>query len=408
MAKRIPAIEARPRGPFRVVLQNHVGEGLEYWTVRDRDLAPVPVVEEWLREERQTEGKSVKTTRAYANDIKLFLTWCEDDGRSMLGGLEKLGYFKAYLRVSPIRSDQANRGLPRVATSRGRILAACRSFASFSIDRGYAGKELEGLVWRPAHGGQATNHYRQGRQARATEPINKFSPPKAATPDEYEAVLAASLSTRDSLMVMIMALMGLRVGELCGLRWSDCHVLMTRKQMVELSADTGVACDGRGGPHVHVVDRRESAMAATAATAKGPDCGPVTHRRVVPATPAVVEMFSLYAREAAAGKAQLADHVFTTAAGTMSTKAVAQQLQCIGQRAGLKRNRSPHSYRHLFGMTLGAAGVDLAHIAELMGHASTESTRIYTRLTPKQRRDAIDKAGIFDDISWFKPTTDEE
>ncbi len=52
----------------------------------------------------------------------------------------------------------------------------------------------------------------------------------------------------------------------------------------------------------------------------------------------------------------------------------------------------PHSLRHLFGKGFMASkGADITVLADLLGHASIETTRIYTRRSMDEQRDALDK-----------------
>jgi integrase len=50
-----------------------------------------------------------------------------------------------------------------------------------------------------------------------------------------------------------------------------------------------------------------------------------------------------------------------------------------------------HSLRHTFGAHLASAGVPLAVIAKLMGHASVRQTEVYAHLSPDAIEDAIPK-----------------
>ena len=52
----------------------------------------------------------------------------------------------------------------------------------------------------------------------------------------------------------------------------------------------------------------------------------------------------------------------------------------------------PHSLRHLFGKGFMASkGADITVLADLLGHASIETTRIYTRRSMDEQREALDK-----------------
>ena len=49
-----------------------------------------------------------------------------------------------------------------------------------------------------------------------------------------------------------------------------------------------------------------------------------------------------------------------------------------GQRAGLEKV-TPHTLRHTFARTLLATGVPLSDVADLLGHSSLDTTRVYTK-----------------------------
>ncbi len=49
-----------------------------------------------------------------------------------------------------------------------------------------------------------------------------------------------------------------------------------------------------------------------------------------------------------------------------------------------------HVLRHTFGTELTRSGVDLVTVAELMGHASLETTRLYTRPSADDMQRAVD------------------
>lgn len=55
----------------------------------------------------------------------------------------------------------------------------------------------------------------------------------------------------------------------------------------------------------------------------------------------------------------------------------------------------PHSFRHLFAKNFIERNPDIALLADLMGHESIETTRIYLRRTANEQRAAVDEA-----IDW--------
>jgi integrase/recombinase XerC len=76
--------------------------------------------------------------------------------------------------------------------------------------------------------------------------------------------------------------------------------------------------------------------------------------------------------------------------GRISDRYAREIIEGIGRLAGLDAERSdpfgPHVLRHTFGTQLVRGEVDLVTVAELMGHARLDTTRIYT-LPPKADRE---------------------
>ena len=79
---------------------------------------------------------------------------------------------------------------------------------------------------------------------------------------------------------------------------------------------------------------------------------------------------------------QAGDFLFTNGRGdnrlteTTIQKIVAQ----AAERAGIKKNVSPHTLRHSFATHLLENGTDIRYIQELLGHAKLQTTQIYTHV----------------------------
>jgi len=71
-----------------------------------------------------------------------------------------------------------------------------------------------------------------------------------------------------------------------------------------------------------------------------------------------------------------------------------RQLQDIAGKArgGLSKDKvHPHSFRHLFAKDFLANGGDIATLADILGHSSLETTRIYTQMSLAEQRALLNK-----------------
>lgn len=85
---------------------------------------------------------------------------------------------------------------------------------------------------------------------------------------------------------------------------------------------------------------------------------------------------------AAAGRRRRGDHVFLNSRGEPRTaSALRQRIARLKRRLGLAADVCAYLFRHAFGTNAVLNGVDVAAVAELMGHASTEvTTCVYIHL----------------------------
>lgn len=76
----------------------------------------------------------------------------------------------------------------------------------------------------------------------------------------------------------------------------------------------------------------------------------------------------------------------------ITPRGIAKGLQRAARRAGIDpRLTHPHSFRHLFARNFLQHRNDMALLADLLGHRSLETTKIYLRYTMQEQRDMMDQ-----------------
>ena len=76
----------------------------------------------------------------------------------------------------------------------------------------------------------------------------------------------------------------------------------------------------------------------------------------------------------------------------ITTRGISQQLKHFAQKYGLdKKVVYPHSFRHRFAKNFLDRYNDIALLADLMGHESIETTRIYLRKTASEQQKIVDR-----------------
>lgn len=90
-------------------------------------------------------------------------------------------------------------------------------------------------------------------------------------------------------------------------------------------------------------------------------------------------------------------YLFTNRTGNcLSTRGIAIQLKHFAENYGINREVVyPHSFRHRFAKNFLEKFNDIALLADLMGHESIETTRIYLRRTASEQQKIVDKV-----VTW--------
>ncbi|MGZ4482608.1 MAG: site-specific tyrosine recombinase/integron integrase [Gaiellales bacterium] len=183
--------------------------------------------------------------------------------------------------------------------------------------------------------------------------------PEPLTPAEAEAVVtrpdASPRGLRDRAMLELLYGAGLRVSELVTLRVSD----------VDLEEGV-VRCRGKGAK-----------------------------QRVVPMGRGAVDAIRMYMQRGRPylGRKQRGDSLFLNHRGQGITRqAVFQLVRDHARTAGIKKTVTPHTMRHSFATHLLEGGCDLRSVQEMLGHATIETTQVYTHVSAEHVREAYFKA----------------
>lgn len=115
--------------------------------------------------------------------------------------------------------------------------------------------------------------------------------------------------------------------------------------------------------------------------------------RLVPVSPSVEREMSFYVDGARKSTPQIKgseDFVFLNRRGRPLTRVmIFTIIKQLSESIGLKKNISPHTFRHSFATHLIEGGANLRAVQDMLGHESITTTEIYTHLDKSFIREAI-------------------
>ena len=277
-----------------------------------------------------TEEKraSANTLSSYLRDVTQYLHWLEGEGVPPEQAAQK--DVESYTRFLSAKGKSA--------ATVTRSLASLKSFYSYLI----------------AEGRVSVNPARGLAPAKVERKL-----PHILTSKEVELFLEQPECTdakgcRDHAMLELLYATGIRVSELIDL------------DMEHLSLSGGfLRCVGKG------------------------------KERIIPLYPAAVKALGDYLRDV---RPQLVeDETETALFVNMNGKRMSRQgfwkiIKHYQEKAGIKKEITPHTLRHSFAAHLLENGADLRSIQEMLGHADISSTQIYAQLVKQKLKDVYIKA----------------
>lgn len=278
---------------------------------------------------------SVNSVEAYLADLEKFELWSESQGWK--GPLDM-----NQQRIQKFPEWIADLGFQ--ATSQARIISGVRSFYKFLV--------MEDSL--------------------AESPADFLEPPKTGrklpvvlSEEEIDAMIAAvdrstAEGERNVAMLETLYSCGLRVSELVGLRMTQVHAMEGFVQVVgKGNKERLVPVGGRALKHIRLyVDQVR------------------VHLNVQPSARDIVFL--------------------SKRGGPVSRQSVFLIIKALALKAGVRKNISPHTFRHSFATHLVEAGADLRAVQEMLGHESITTTEIYTHL---------DRNYLADTLLKFHPRT---
>jgi integrase/recombinase XerC len=273
---------------------------------------PAAQIAAYLEHLKVERRMSAHTLDGYSRDLQALAQWMQGAGIASLAALgsEDLRGFIA---------SELGRGLSPASLQ--RRLSAVRSLFKHLVGNG----EMKAS---PAQGLRAPKSARKLPQVLDAD----------ETAQLVEVATDTPLGRRDRAMLELFYSSGLRLSELCALRWR------------ELDLDEGlVHVTGKGNKQrvVPVGSHARTALAAWRADTPSAPAAPVFPGR---------------------GNAPI------------SPRAVQLRLRAAAQRQGVWKRVHPHLLRHSFASHVLESSGDLRGVQELLGHADIATTQIYTHL----------------------------
>lgn len=304
-------------------------------------------------------GRSPATRRAYLSDLRALADWCARAGIDDPAGVDRLTLRRYLAHLSTRRYARA---------SLARKAAAIRCYFAWEVRRGRRTDDPARRLAVPAGtarlprvldtrdvaamlapgAGPARVGASSGTPAQV-EPTAARAPGAPPEGDEAQGAapegdpLGAALTRRDDAVVELLYACGLRVAELCGLDLGD----------VDLSERT-LTVLGKGGRRRQVPVHRPGA--------------------------AVVARW-LAVRDVLAGRAaDPGPAVFCNRRGARLGPRDVYRI--VEARSPVPTH--PHALRHTFATHLLDGGADLRVVQELLGHASLQTTQVYTHVSKER------------------------
>lgn len=274
------------------------------------------------------KGLSENSVKAYSSDLKKFFVFCDERSIQRISEID-------YPFLSEFMGDLTQK--KQSAYTRARVTSSLKAFFAYLVLEKEIDNNPTDLLESP----------RLGRKL-----------PDYLSIDEIDAMvgsidLSKPYSHRNKTIIETLYSCGLRVSEVINMEIYDV-----------LSDDGLVRVTGKGNK-----------------------------QRLVPIDSYTIKLIKLYLseernkQEAEKGEENI---LFLNRFGKrLSRVYIFNLVKRLAEKAGIKKNVSPHTFRHSFATHLVSNGADLRAVQEMLGHESISTTEIYTHLEQKELRETI-------------------
>jgi len=276
---------------------------------------------------RLEKSLSENSIEAYMNDVSKLEKFFVENGKDVLPAMVSYSDLKEFLGWYGEENKNSR--------TQSRVLSGIRAFYRFLLIEGEVNENPASLLESPRIG---------------------LKLPEVLSVTEIDLMInAIDLSKpeghRNKAIIETMYGCGLRVSELVNLRLTDIHY-----------EEGYIIVNGKGNK-----------------------------QRLVPVSGKALKEIDIYKQDRNRLTVIKDQNVlFLNRRGSKLTRAmIFTVIKDLAARAGIRKNISPHTFRHSFATHMIEAGADLRAVQEMLGHESILTTEIYTHIDRSYLRDTL-------------------
>jgi len=312
--------------------------GYSPYRLVDASGTAVAAVNDFL-DAQAARGLSIESLRTYGYSLLNFWRWFAEQPKS-LGQLEEADLFD-YIRYQRETTNAANTLNHRLTAVR----CLYRFHSGYDLPAGRRSFRAQSHPYHNSVASESGYLYPSRRRIPGLRVRTARRVVVPLTPEEVRAFFASLHTWRDLTITALMLFCGLRSREIIGLTLGDLCLLEGRLRV-----------RGKGGKE-----------------------------RVVPLPPRVATLLQSHLDERPSNTTE--NHLFLSLKGGRRGRAMTpaglRSLFRHHRKVGRVENANPHRFRHTFGADMARAGISMAALMKLMGHADIHTTMIYVELSPK-------------------------